>query len=119
MLRSTVLAALFLGLAIVCAPVAEAGNRGPHPVFAWKGNEFLFEVKPHGKLIYLTGYRAVGSKWQLVGTTTIRKGQRAPEHGFLQDIWFGGRRLGQIEADLSNPWWRYYPGEDRNGFELN
>ena len=94
---------------------AMAGDRGPHPVFAWNGNEFLFEVKPRGSVTYLTGYRAIGDKWQQVGSTTIRKGQRAPKSGFLQDIWFRGKRIGSLAADMSNPYWRRYPADDRNG----
>jgi hypothetical protein len=94
---------------------AAAGSRGPHPVIGWGGNRFLFEVEPEGTITRLTAYRAAGAMWQLVGTTTIRKGQKAPERGFLQKIWFKGPRLGVLEADMDNPYWRYYPGEDRGG----
>jgi len=109
---------LLLALASFSLPSldAAAGSRGPHPVIGWGGNRFLFEVEPEGKIIRLTAYRAAGaSMWQLVGSTTIRKGQKAPERGFLQEIWFKGPRLGKLEADMDNPYWRYYPGEDRNG----
>jgi len=94
---------------------AVAGDRGPHPVVGWNGNEYLFEVQPRGEVIHLTGYRAVGVQWQLVGTTALRPGQKEAEQGFLQRIWFKGKRLGKVEADLSNPFWRRYPAEDRNG----
>ncbi len=100
---------------LALAGVAEAGNRGPHPVFGWNGNEYLFEVQERSGVIQLTGYRAIGAKWQLVGTTTIRAGQTAPDRGWLQRVWFKGERLGKVEADLSNPFWRYYPADDRNG----
>lgn len=99
---------------LLTAPV-EAGVQRPHPVFAWKGNQYLFEVKPAGGTVYLTGYRALGSKWQLVGTTRIRKGQKAPQHGFLQRVWFQGQRIGTVIADMSNPWWRHYPADDHEG----
>lgn len=111
-MRRTVLAAAF---AIVAAGGAEAGNMGPHPVFAWNGNQYLFEVSPKGGSTVLTGYRAVGPQWQMVGTTTIRPGQTAAERGWLQQVWFQGERLGSVKADLSNPFWRRYPAEDRNG----
>lgn len=101
--------------ALVLAGAAEAGNRGPHPVFGWNGNEYLFEVQRRGAVTHLTGYRAVGVQWQLVGTTTLRPGQTAAESGWLQRVWFQGKRLGGVEADLSNPYWRRYPAEDRNG----
>jgi hypothetical protein len=107
-----------IGLAlalILSAGTADAGNRGPHPVIGWNGNEFLFEVKHQGGTTYLSGYRAVGPQWQYIGTTKLRKGQRVAESGFLQRIWFKGKRLGAVEADLSNPFWRRYPAEDRNG----
>jgi hypothetical protein len=94
---------------------AAAGSRGPHPVIGWGGNRFVFEVEPEGNITRLTAYRAAGSMWQLVGTTTIRTGQKAPERGFLQKIWFKGPRLGLLEADMDNPYWRYYPGDDRGG----
>jgi hypothetical protein len=110
--RSILLSAA-IGLTLVSG--AAAGNMGPHPVFGWNGNEYLFEVKPRGKVTHLTGYRAVGVQWQLVGTTTIRQGQKAPEAGWLQRVWFQGKRLGSVKADLSNPYWRRYPAEDRNG----
>jgi hypothetical protein len=116
------LAALGLAVGLVAASLAQAGDRlGPHPVRGWNGNQFLFEVQPHGDVTHLVGYRAIGHKWQLVGTTRIHKGQRAPAGGFLQQIWFHGRPLGHVRADMSNPWWRWYPSEDRNGgrFETN
>ena len=109
------LAAIGLAVSLVIMAVAQAGDRGPHPVRGWKGNSFLFEVQPQGDVIQLVGYRAIGHKWQMVGTTRISKGQRAPAGGFLQQIWFNGRPLGHVEADMSDPWWRYYPAEDRNG----
>lgn len=104
-----------VALSGLAASAAWAGNRGPHPVFAWNGNEYLFEVKGDEGLTRLTGYRNVGGKWQMVGTTTIHKGQRTAESGWLQQIWFRGKRIGSVEADLSNPFWRRYPAEDRNG----
>ncbi|MGE0212375.1 MAG: hypothetical protein AB7S41_11820 [Parvibaculaceae bacterium] len=109
------LAILLVAAVSVAASAAWAGNRGPHPVFAWNGNEYLFEVNGGQALTRLTGYRNVGGKWQMVGTTTIQKGQRTAEKGFLQRIWFKGKRIGSVEADLSNPYWRRYPSEDRNG----
>jgi hypothetical protein len=108
------LAILLVAVASLSA-AAWAGNRGPHPVFAWNGNEYLFEVKKDDSLTRLTGYRNVGGKWQRVGATTIHKGQRTAEKGWLQKIWFKGQRIGSVEADLSNPYWRRYPSEDRNG----
>jgi hypothetical protein len=111
------LAALIAATPALAPSPADAGDRGPHPVIGWGGNRFLFEVEREGDHTRLTGYRAVGTQWQLVGTTTIRKGQKAPERGFLQTIWFKGKRLGAIEADMDNPFWRYYPAEDRNGGE--
>ena len=112
MFRTGIFSFLGLAAALFITP-AEAGAQQPHPVFAWKGNEYLFEVRAGGDSIQLTGYRAIGSKWQLVGTTRIADGQRAPAHGFLQRIWFEGRKIGTVVADLSDPWWRYYPAEDK------
>ncbi len=94
---------------------ADAGGMAPHPVIGWGGNRFLFEVQPEGNRIRLTAYRDSGDKWERYGTTTIRKGQKAPEQGFLQKIWFKGQRLGMVEADMNNPFWRKFPGDDRNG----
>ena len=117
--RLFLLAAIGLAMSLVTA--APAGERGPHPVRGWNGNSFLFEVQPQGDVIHLVAYRAIGHKWQMVGATRIRQGQRAPAGGFLQEIWFKGRPLGHVEADMSDPWYRYYPSEDRNGgrFEVN
>ena len=119
MRKASLIAAL--ALAIIALPVsAEAGDRGPHPVKGWKGNSFLFEVQPQGDVTILVGYRAIGHKWEMVGSTRIAKGQRAPAgYGFLQQIWFYGRPMGYLEADMSDPWWRYYPSEGRGGFEIN
>lgn len=97
------------------ASAVEAGVQRPHPVFAWKGNQYLFDVKPVGNVVYLTGYRALGSKWQFVGTTRIQDGQKVPRQGFLQRIWFQGQPIGTVVADMSNPWWRHYPADDREG----
>ena len=119
MRRVSVLAGGGLAVFIAMAAIAHAGDRGPHPVRGWKGNKFLFEVQPQGEVIYLVGYRAIGHKWQMVGSTRITKDQRTPSRGFLQQIWFNGRPLGYVEADMSNPWWRYYPAEDRNGGSFN
>lgn len=112
----------FMGLAVFAAAAsalpgldALAGGRGPHPVRGWGGNRFLFEVEREGNRIRLTAYRDVGSKWGLFGTTTIRRGQTAPEHGIVQKIWFRGARLGSVEADMHNSFWRAYPGDDREG----
>jgi hypothetical protein len=121
-MRRLSLFAATLALALVLAAVAEAGDRGPHPVRGWKGNKFLFEVQPQGDVTYLVAYRAMGHQWERVGSTRISKGQRAPGGGWLQEIWFKGRPMGHLEADMSNPWWRRYPAEDRNGgsgFEIN
>ena len=104
------------GLAVPAIP-ADAGGRGPHPVIGWGGNRFLFEVEPEGNRIRLTAYRDAGDKWQRYGTTTIRKGQKTPEQGLLQKIWFKGQRLGTVDADMDNPFWRKYPSDDRNGSE--
>ncbi len=98
---------------------ADAGGRGPHPVIGWGGNRFLFEVEPEGDRIRLTAYRDAGDKWERYGTTTINKGQKAPDHGILQKIWFRGQRLGVLDADMNNPFWRKFPGDDRNGSEWN
>jgi hypothetical protein len=92
------------------APGAAADGGGLHPVFAWHGNEFLFEVRRDGALTRLTGYRALGERWERVGSTTIRDGQRGAEQGFLQKIWFNGRRIGALRADMNNPFWRVLPG---------
>jgi hypothetical protein len=110
-------AGLGLAAAVVLAlhGPALAGTRGPHPVVAWNGNEFLFEIKREGPVTYLSGYRSVGPQWQYVGTTRLKPGQRVAESGFLQRIWFQGRRIGVVEADLSSPFDRRYPAEDRNG----
>ncbi len=111
-----------IGLAVFAAATAVlpdfnalAGSRGPHPVRGWGGNRFLYEVEPQGNHIRLTAYRAAGSKWELFGTTTIRRGQKAPEDGIVQKIWFRGAPLGRVEADMDNPFWRAYPGDDREG----
>jgi len=119
MRRLSLFAAIGLTFSLVVTAAAEAGDRGPHPVRGWKGNSFLFEVQPQGDVIHLVAYRAIGHQWELVGSTRISKGQRVPGSGFLQQIWFNGRPLGHVEADMSNPWWRRYPAEDRNGFEIN
>ena len=102
---------------VVPAIRADAGSRGPHPVIGWGGNRFLFEVERQGNHIRLTAYRDAGDKWQRYGTTTIGKAQKTPEHGLLQKIWFKGRRLGTLNADMNNPFWRKFPGDDRNGPE--
>ncbi len=111
----TVLAAAGAAILIAFTLAANAGNLVSHPVIGWGGNQFLFVVKPEGDHIRLTAYRAAGSMWQRYGTTTIRRGQKAPEHGFVQDIWFKGKRIGSLEADMNNPFWRAYPGDDRDG----
>jgi hypothetical protein len=108
------LAALTLAVGLMAAPVALAGDRGPHPVRGWNGNQFLFEVQPQGDVIHLVGYRAIGHQWEMVGTTRIHAGQRAPAGGFLQEIWFHGRHLGHVEANMSDPWYRHYPRRERH-----
>ena len=118
--RPSLFASIGLAMSLVMPVLAQAGDRGPHPVRGWNGNSFLFEVQPQGDVIHLVAYRAIGHKWQMVGATRIGKGQLAPAGGgFLQQIWFNGRPLAPVEADMSNPWWRYYPAEDRGGFEIN
>jgi hypothetical protein len=109
--RKGLLASLALA-AVLFADAVHAGIQQPHPVFAWNGNQYLFEVKRVGGTTYLTGYRALGQKWRLVGTTQIREGQQAADQSFLQRIWFHGQKIGTVVADLNDPWWRYYPGED-------
>jgi hypothetical protein len=108
------IASLGLAMALLATPIAQASERfGPHPVRGWNGNQFLFEVQPQNDIIYLVGYRAIGRQWEMVGSTTIHRGQRTPERGFLQEIWFHGRHLGYLEADMSDPWWRWYPRQER------
>jgi hypothetical protein len=109
------LAALTLAVGLMAAPIAQASERfGPHPVRGWNGNQFLFEVQPQGDVIQLVGYRAIGHQWEMVGTTRIHVGQRAPAGGFLQDIWFHGSPLGHVRANLSDPWYRHYPRRERH-----
>jgi hypothetical protein len=95
------------------ATLAEAGNRGPHPVIAWKGNEYLFETKQANGATFLSGYRSVGHQWQYVGT--FKAGEAKASGGFLKRIWLNGKRVRMVEADLSNPYWRRYPAEDHEG----
>ena len=109
------LAAAAAVTAVLPAIDAWAGSRGPHPVRGWGGNRFLYEVEPQGNHIRLTAYRAAGSKWELFGTTAIRRNQKAPDNGLVQKIWFRGARLGSVEADMDNPFWRAYPGDDHEG----
>jgi len=109
------LAAIAAAAAVVPSIDVLAGNLGPHPVKGWGGNRFLFEVEPEGGHTRLTAYRDVGSKWQRFGTTTIRHGQKAPENGIVQKIWFRGTPLGSVKADMDNPFWRAYPGDDHEG----
>jgi len=111
-----------IGLAVFAAAVsvlpglgAMAGDLGPHPVRGWGGNRFLFVLEPQGDRIRLTAYRAAGSKWARFGTTTIRHGQKAPEQGIVQKIWFKGPHLGSVKADMQDPFWRAYPGDDHEG----
>ena len=100
--------------AAVSGPLGAAGIR-LHPVRGWHGNEYLFEVTGRGNATHMTVYRALGSKWERIGATTIRKGQHAPHGSYLQKIWFRGRKLRSIRADMGNTWWRSWPGEDSNG----
>jgi hypothetical protein len=94
---------------------AMAGTMGPHPIRGWGGNRFLFVLEPDGDRIRLTAYRDVGSKWGRFGTTTISHGQKVAEQGIVQKIWFRGVHLGSIKADMNDPFWRAYPGDDRSG----
>jgi hypothetical protein len=108
------LAALTLAVGLMAASIVQASDRfGPHPVRGWNGNHYLFQVQPQGDGIQLIGYRAIGHQWERIGVTRIHAGQRAPAGGFLQDIWFHGRHLGHVRADLSNPMYRYYPRRER------
>ncbi len=117
MRRRTLIGLAVIATATTVLPVfdAFAGGRGPHPVRGWGGNRFLFEVEREGDHTRLTAYRDQGSKWELFGTTAIRLGQKAPENGTVQKIWFRGARLGSVEADMDNPFWRAYPGDDHEG----
>ena len=103
-----------LAAASATGPTLAAGM-GLHPVRGWHGNEFLFEVTRSGHRTHLTVYRALGTKWERIGATTLAKGQRRPQGGFLQKIWFKGRKLKSIRADMGNSWWRYWPGDDSRG----
>jgi len=109
------LAASAAAAAVLPGLDAMAGSLGPHPVRGWSGNRFLFEVEPEGHHTRLIAYRAIGSKWERFGTTSIRQGQKASEHGIVQKIWFRGARLGSVKADMHNPFWRAYPGDDHEG----
>lgn len=96
-MRYTIGSAL-LGLGLLSG-VAAAEPRGPYPIHGWNGNEYLFAVDPRGSVTYLTGYRAVGSQWRRVGTTTLQPGQTRADGGFLQRAWFEGRKLGTANID--------------------
>lgn len=102
-----------LGLAGLALPAEAAQTL--NPVRRWKGNDYLFTVREHGGRVHLTCFRAVGHRWEQIGTTTLRRGQTSSRGGFVQDIWFGGAKRGAIRADLNNPFWRYRPADDRAG----
>jgi len=108
-MRNTLLPALFC-LALMAGPAIAATQ----PVYAWNGNQYVFDVQRQGSVTYLTGYRAVGSGWRRVGTTTLRAGQRAPEGGgFLQQVWFNGRKAGTTDADFNSDLFRRGRGGGR------
>lgn len=114
----SLLAVLCLAIVLMAASIAQAGSMGPHPIRGWNGNQFLFEVQPQGDSTQLIAYRAIGQKWERVGSTRIHRGQSAPAGGYLQQIWFHGQPLGHLRADMSDQWYRWYPGEDRGGGHL-
>ncbi len=89
---------------------ALAGFAGPHPVLRYGGNEYAFVVTKRNAKTDLVIYRAVGSLWQRIGATSLKAGQRTSNGTPLQNVWFKGRRVRTINADLRNPFYRYYPG---------
>jgi hypothetical protein len=111
--RALLLAVIATGLA--AASPARASDIRPHPVRAWKGNQFLFEVSQEAGGTRLICYRARGAQWERAGTTLLRPGQKKAEQGWIQNIWFNGRKLPPVSADMRNPFWRYYPSQERGG----
>ncbi len=104
------------GLLLAAATPAVAGNMGPHPVRGYKGNEFLFEAfpKPDGSVYYRV-FRTHGDQWEKVAGTAILKGQKTSNGNWVQNVWFNGAKLGALRANMDDPFWRYYPGQDHGG----
>lgn len=113
--RRSLLHAVAAAAGLAVAAPARASDIRPHPVRAWKGNQFLFEVFKEANGTRLICYRARGTQWERVGTTLLRPGQKKAEQGWVQNIWFNGQKLPPVSADMRNPFWRYYPSQERGG----
>jgi hypothetical protein len=113
--RRALLRSMIAAAGLAAAAPAMASDIRSHPVRGWKGNQFLFEVRPEAGGTRLICYRARGAQWERVGTTLLRPGQKKAEQGWIQNIWFNGRKLPPVSADMRNPFWRYYPSQERGG----
>ena len=96
-----------------------AAAQRSHPVRSWNGNEYLFEITDRGGNRYMNVYRATSAFWRRVGSTRISEGQTQANGSIWQKIWFNGRVMRNVRADMSSSFDRYWPGDDHEGGDKN